>query len=487
MIQLLFDNSVLRAIAWTMVHSLWIGAVFAAAAWTVLRFGISQAQAALRYNTLCVLLYAFTGCIVAAAVIEFSGIAISPAKQEADANAFSLPEANLYIEGASPFHPLGMVDRYAAFFASVWFLAFLYKIVRFIAGLLSIRRLRLAGSEAAPSVWQEKVRQIATRLGIRKTILLLQSDKIGMPLTVGYFRPVVILPAGLFFQLPLDQVETIFWHELSHIRRKDYMVNLIHCAVEAVFCFNPAVVWLLSLIREERENCCDDIVLAHGSQKTVYMKALLSFESAAATSCGPLAMGLEGSQLARRLKRMAGIKAAYFNRLESAGILAGIALLVIVLVAGTMATTPSPSPAHGAAPKVVMPGQTPPLSQPEMSILSARSAPADPPQKARSVTSNQVKVTVPVVTATHFNNDAERVRGLLEALVRLGVVSDRASVKWFALTDRQLIVNAVPQPEALHQELKERFNVLPDYGLFYGPVEIVGKGFFVDEQELAAL
>src|SRR6202008_3371205 len=89
---------------------------------------------------------------------------------------------------------------------------------------------------------------------------------------------VILVPLGLLAALPPSQVETILLHELAHIRRKDYLVNLLQRFSEAVFFFNPALIWISSLIRQEREACCDDIVVSTATHHGNYLKALVSFQ-----------------------------------------------------------------------------------------------------------------------------------------------------------------------------------------------------------------
>src|SRR6202012_2141834 len=110
-------------------------------------------------------------------------------------------------------------------------------------------------------------------------------------------------PVGMLCQLSAGQVESILLHELAHIRRQDFLVNIMQGIVEAVFFFNPALLWLSALIREEREACCDDMVLAHISRKSDYLEALLAMGSN--TGKVNLAMSLASgkNQLKNRLKR----------------------------------------------------------------------------------------------------------------------------------------------------------------------------------------
>ena len=127
----------------------------------------------------------------------------------------------------------------------------------------------------APSAyWKEKIQQLADELQIRRRIQLLQSEIVQVPVVIGVLKPVILIPLGILSQLPPEQVEAILLHELAHIKRKDYLVNLLQSLAETIFFFNPAVLWVSSLIRDERENCCDDIAIAGTKNKAAFVNAL---------------------------------------------------------------------------------------------------------------------------------------------------------------------------------------------------------------------
>ena len=115
-----------------------------------------------------------------------------------------------------------------------------------------------------------------TELKIRTKVRLLISESIKGPALYGFFKPVIVVPTGMFFNLSNEQVESILMHELIHVKRFDFLVNLLQTLVEILFFFNP-FVWLLSQqIRTEREKYCDDLVIKSGSSPAVYAKALLN-------------------------------------------------------------------------------------------------------------------------------------------------------------------------------------------------------------------
>ena len=97
---------------------------------------------------------------------------------------------------------------------------------------------------------------------IARPVVLLESCLADVPLVIGWLRPVIVAPIGMLAGLPADHVEAILLHELAHIRRADYLVNLVQTAVEGILFYHPAVWWVSGGVRAERENCCDDQVAA---------------------------------------------------------------------------------------------------------------------------------------------------------------------------------------------------------------------------------
>jgi hypothetical protein len=125
-------------------------------------------------------------------------------------------------------------------------------------------------------------------------------------------------------QLSPEQVETILLHELAHISRQDYLVNIMQGIVEAVFFFNPALLWLSSLIRQEREACCDDLVLAHINRKSDYLEALLAMGSNTGNVNLAMSLSSGNNQLKNRLKRMIYLENQKLSFREVFSLLLGI-------------------------------------------------------------------------------------------------------------------------------------------------------------------
>src|SRR5262249_23468874 len=142
--------------------------------------------------------------------------------------------------------------------------------VRSLACWILAERLRRVGICPAPTIWQERLDALRRRLAWSKPVVLLESCLAETPAVVGFFRPVILIPLGLLTGLPQEQVEAILLHELAHIRRYDYAVNLLLAVVEGMLFYHPAVWWLGRVVRAERENCCDDEVVRATGDRAGY-------------------------------------------------------------------------------------------------------------------------------------------------------------------------------------------------------------------------
>ncbi len=191
-------------------------------------------------------------------------------------------------------------------FASTLYLALLFILLfRYIRRYLAVQTL-LQSDYVHPSLsLQEFVKDTARRMRIRPTVRLWLSSRIDTPITLGFLRPVILLPAAILSQLTLQQVEAILVHELAHIRRKDYLVHLIITLLEGLLFFNPFCRLLIHYLKKERELCCDDYVLQYQYDAHSYVSALLSLATAQQqTQLAIAANGGDGQLLLQRAKRL---------------------------------------------------------------------------------------------------------------------------------------------------------------------------------------
>jgi bla regulator protein blaR1 len=184
--------------------------------------------------------------------------------------------------------------------------------------------------------WSETLQLMAGKLNIDRIVALGQTERIQTPLVIGYFKPIVLVPVGMLTGLSPEQIETIFIHELAHIRRHDYLVNLIQSFIEAFFFFNP-FMWMLSgIIRREREYCCDDTVISKHGSSLAYAHALTNLESLRLSRMEfGLALAENKNHLLNRIKRIMEKSAKNYSGKDK---LAPAMLLVVGLTCASWLT-----------------------------------------------------------------------------------------------------------------------------------------------------
>ncbi|MCG8384567.1 MAG: hypothetical protein MJA30_03425 [Cytophagales bacterium] len=188
-------------------------------------------------------------------------------------------EALPAIAEQGPMTALDWVQNNSLYVVYAWLFGVVIFMTRFFGSLFYVNRMnRQAYAVEDPlRLTLEKLRK---GLNIKRKVVLKLSDQIAVPLTSRVFKPIILLPASLITSLSPRQIEVILLHELAHIKRYDYLINLLQHVVEMLFFFNP-FVWLLSdLIRRERECCCDDMVVRSFHDKATYVKTLTHLEEA---------------------------------------------------------------------------------------------------------------------------------------------------------------------------------------------------------------
>lgn len=192
-------------------------------------------------------------------------------------------------------------------FTLLWLLGVGILLTRMGIGLVYTRHLKTASTKAAPAETQSMLLGLASAMRVKEHIPLFESFKVSSPLTVGWLKPVILFPVGMLNGLSPAQVEAILAHELAHILRKDYLWNIVQNAIETFFFFHPAV-WVLShRVRIERENCCDDIALTYCENKLVLAHALAEVATFQTKPMFAMAFGAKRYTLLDRVKRIVGM------------------------------------------------------------------------------------------------------------------------------------------------------------------------------------
>lgn len=213
-----------------------------------------------------------------------------------------------------------------------------------------LRRAERGAAAAVPAAWRAELEQLAGRLRLRRRVGLQLSARISGPCTLGWLRPVILLPLSAVTALPVEQLRALMAHELAHIRRHDYLINLVQRGAEVLFFFHPAVWWLSHQVSEEREQCCDDMAVAVCGDRALYARALVELAAQQTARRVPAAaMAASGGSLTRRITRLLGHAGARRPAWRAAMALVLIASTGIWLL-GAAAQTAVPAPALAAAP-----------------------------------------------------------------------------------------------------------------------------------------
>ena len=229
------------------------------------------------------------------------------------------------------------LEPWLPFFLTVWLSGVFALTLRLASGWVWVQRMKSHGTAPATAALQAIAVRLARRLHISRPVRLLESALVDVPTVIGWMKPVVLLPASALAGLTPTQLEAILAHELAHVRRHDYLVNLLQTLVETLLFYHPAVWWLSRRIRAERENCCDDLAVSLCGDPYTYAKALADLEDLRGAG-GRLVMAATGGSLLQRVRRLLG---APTHAGRAPGWLAGSASVMVLLgiVAAALGTS----------------------------------------------------------------------------------------------------------------------------------------------------
>jgi peptidoglycan-N-acetylglucosamine deacetylase len=181
--------------------------------------------------------------------------------------------------------------------------------------------------------WQARVAHLSRQLRLSRPVRLCESALVEVPTVVGWLRPVILVPASLLTGLPAQQVEALLAHELAHIRRQDYLVNLLQTMIETLLFYHPAVWWISGQVRQEREHCCDDLAVKACGDVLVYARALTELEQLRVRVSGQLALAATGGSLLGRIRRLVETprRASHKSSTGLAGVMALVAVCAVVV------------------------------------------------------------------------------------------------------------------------------------------------------------
>ncbi len=361
----MMTGNLVQAIGWALLHLVWQGLLVATILAAALAL-LQQQSANARYLASCGALLLLVALGVATTVRAYepsagAGVLAGPERPRTAAPTLIVESVD------SPPVDLAFISfatTHLPEIVALWLAGVLILSARLVLGWIGAHRLATRRAHQADMLWEQSLQQIAEALDLRRRIRVLESAAVEVPTVIGWLRPVVLLPVATLSGLSIQQIEMILAHELAHIRRHDFIVNLLQSVVETLLFYHPAVWWISRRIRVEREHCCDDLAVAVCGDPVQYAKALTRFEELRIDAQSVLAAS--GGSLLSRIRRLVVARAESSNwpsRWAAGAAL--LAVLAVVLVAPALplfANHEEPTPPRPPAPAIApQPAPTPPI------------------------------------------------------------------------------------------------------------------------------
>jgi len=342
-LETLLTHPAVQALGWALLHFVWQGALLAA---VLIVANTLTRRPRIRYAIGCMAMLLIPVVFMATALRSDHA-----ATQHTIPAHYDVPPTDTTV--MAPPGPAAIAapapDRLAnlpGWIVCGWLMGVLAFSIYTLVGWMRIRRLKRGAAEPANSAWLEAMADLMRRFQISRPVRLYISAIAEVPAVVGWMRPYILLPVSAVTGLNESQLRAILAHELAHIRRYDYLVNLLQNAVETLLFYHPAVWWVSRQIRQERENCCDDLAVEVCGDVMVYATALAQLEELRGSISEPALAATRGDLLAR-IRRLTGQdignSPARISGLAGA-ILAAAFLIGAIIVTGAVPAIHAQSP-----------------------------------------------------------------------------------------------------------------------------------------------
>ncbi|WP_095959363.1 M56 family metallopeptidase [Corallococcus macrosporus] len=340
----MMDARYLHALEQALLGFLWQGAVVALAVAGLLSL-TPQRAARTRYATACLGLVAMAALPVVTflAALEEATRALSSGALE------SLPHVSVLTAVSAETAALAdrpWTEALRPWLLPAWCCGVLLLSARTVLAWLVTHRMARNGTQAPAAPWRAALAQALGRVRMSRPVRLLASARVDVPMVIGLWRPLILVPAGAITGLTAAQLEAILAHELAHIRRHDYLVNLLQSFVETLLFYHPAVWWLSQRIREEREHCADDLAVQCCGDAVLYARALARIEELRLAPSPHPALGVGDGALLTRVRRLLAVPEGVTPR-RSWRLASGLGSAVLAVALGT---SQLPETAHANAP-----------------------------------------------------------------------------------------------------------------------------------------
>src|SRR5437773_2444890 len=327
-----------HALGWALVDSLWQNALAAAGLAALL--AIIPVRAARTRYAVAIVTLALMLALPAATAVRLSEMspwtsdvvtatsAVAPGPTGPGPQAVATTPTPAAIRAA--------IEPILPWVVLAWFGGVVALSLRLASGGLMTRQLGRVGASSVPDACVEAVARLAARLRISRPVRVLGSAVVQVPAVIGWLRPLILLPASALTGLTPLQLDALLAHELAHVRRYDYVANLLQSVVETLLFYHPAAWWVSQQVREEREHCCDDLAVAVCGDAHFYATALLSMERLRVTppAFALAATGRGGALMGRIRRLVAPVQTEIFPRW-----MAGVIAVTLALGGGAHLAT----------------------------------------------------------------------------------------------------------------------------------------------------
>lgn len=342
------NSPVAEALGWTLIHAIWQGFAVVLSAALLLHL-TRRGRAAVRYQ---IGMGGLLAQVLASAVTfgwyyEPRPLAMPGTMLQANFSAslsMMAPVNESWLLKTQLF-----LNAHLAEVVWVWLVGVAIFGVRLIGGWVYVQRLKTTATVAVPAVLVDATARIAQKMAVSASLQV--SARAAGPMVVGILKPVVLWPVGLLAGLSAADVEAVLAHELAHVRRHDFLLNVLQSMVEVLYFFHPALWWLSARVREEREHCCDDVAVEIIGDARILARALARVEewqrTTEATPDLAMAFASKRQLLLQRVRRMLGVPT---RPLVSNGSLAGLTLVTMLLLSVSVYAVQQEKPKQKSAP-----------------------------------------------------------------------------------------------------------------------------------------
>lgn len=294
---LMLDSAIISALGWTLVHFLWQGCLIALIYWFVCALAPRHAAGLRYWIGLAGMLLSLLALVATFSLLYAPDARFGPQAVSAMAvNPFlvlsgHLPDGLALLESG--------IEPVLHWVVMIWMIGVFWISLLVARDGFEVRGLLHHGVVATEAQLQISLENYKAKLGVQMAVRLVASTRVLVPMAVGCLRPVILLPVSVLSRLPQDQLEMILAHELGHIRRFDYLFNLLQVLVETLLFYHPAIGWMSRRVREEREHCCDDLVVRVCGRPATYARALTNLEVMRSTKLRAAVQATGGNLLTR--------------------------------------------------------------------------------------------------------------------------------------------------------------------------------------------